>query len=80
MEISSKPLDSFYMPKFWSWTKRPILIETKPPVSETGQNCRFRKLDKTADFKVELNRRFCIREQTVIKIVSLIKASWHNYR
>ena len=31
---------------------------TKPPILETGQNRRFRKRDKTADFKVGQNRRF----------------------
>ena len=30
--------------------------------------------------KMRQNRRFCKRKQTAFKIVSLIKASWHNYR
>ena len=52
------------------------------------QNRRFWERDKTADFenetsahfKVGHNFRFCKREQTYIKIVSLIRASWPNYR
>ena len=76
---------------FWNGgrTKEPILNETKSPILETGQNRRFRKWDKTADSenetkppisKMKQNRRFCKREQIAIKIVSLIKASWPNYR
>ena len=39
-------------------TKQPILNETKPPISETGQNRQFEKWDKTANFKMRQNRRF----------------------
>ena len=69
-------------------TKEPILNATKSPILQTGQNRRFRKWDKTADFenetklpisKMTQNPRFCKREQIAIKIVSLIKASWPNY-
>ena len=34
-------------------TKQPILNETKAPILETGQNRRFWKRDKTADFDNE---------------------------
>ena len=53
------------------------------------RNRRFWKRDKTADSENETkppisemrqNGRFCKREQISIKIVSLIKASWPNYR
>ena len=49
-------------------TKEPILNETKSPILETGQNSRFRKWDKIADFenetkppisKMRQNRRLC---------------------
>ena len=43
------------------------------------QNHRFRKRDGTADFKVGQNRRFCERTNCH-QIVSLIQASWPNYR
>ena len=52
-------------------TKQPILNETKPPIS---------KRDKTAGSKLGQKRRFCKKEQSAIKIASLIKASWPNYR
>ena len=39
-------------------TKQPIFNETKPPILQAGQNHRFQKCDKTADFKVEQNRQF----------------------
>ena len=66
--------------RFWKWDKTADFRNgTKPPISETGQNRRFRKRDKTTDSKVGQKRRFCKREST-IKIVSLIEASWPNYR
>ena len=46
---------------FGGRTKQPILNETKPPISKTRQNRRFRKWDKTADFKVGKTRRYCKR-------------------
>ena len=54
--------------------------ETKQPISKMRQNRRSRKWDKIADFKVGQDGRFCWREQIAIKVVSLIKASWPNYR
>ena len=37
------------------------------------QNRQFQKRDKIADFKAGQNSRFCKREQTAIKIVSLTR-------
>ena len=55
---------------------------------ENRQNRRFRKRDKTADFENETKQPILkwdkiadfVKERTVIKIVSLIEASWPNYR
>ena len=47
-----------YFEKPGDRTKRPNLSETKSQILETGQNRRFRKWDKIADFKVGQNRRF----------------------
>ena len=44
--------------------------ETKQPIW---------KWDKTAGFRVRQKRRFCKKEQTAIKTVFLMKASWSNY-
>ena len=52
------------------------------------QNRRFRKRDKTADFENETKQPILKwdkiadfgKEGTVIKIVSLIEASWPYYR
>ena len=61
-----------------SRTKQPIVNETQPPILETELKHRFRKRDKTSEFKRGQKRQF--RKKTAIKIVSLIQASWPNYR
>ena len=64
--------------------------ETKPPISKMRQNRRFRKWDKTADFENETKPPILKWDKTADFVkenklpskfsVSLIKASWPNYR
>ena len=55
-------------------------MRQNPPSLETGQNRRFRKLDKIANSKVGQNPRFCKKENKLPSKLFLIKASWPNYR
>ena len=45
-------------------TKQPILSETKAPILETGQNSRFWKRDKIADFENETKQPILKRYKT----------------
>ena len=48
--------------KLWKMLSKSVAMlsgcDTKPPILEWGQNSRFWKSDKTADFEVGQNHRF----------------------